>query len=335
MEDVANRAQVAASTVSLYLRQPDLVSQKLAPAIETAIKELGYVPNRLAGALAAANTRAIAVIIPSLTNAFFSSTVTAIQTVLEEHNYQLLLGTSEYSQDKEAKLVQTFLSWSPAALVLTGLQHHKATRALLRTAALPIAEMWEIGGKPFDLQVGFSHELAGQRVTEHLHAVGCRKIAYIGARMTSDHRAAQRALGYKSWIEANTTSQPLIIDTLEIASPQGAGEAMAQLLSQHPDIDGVCCSNDVLALGVLFEAQRRGIRIPDDIAVTGFGDLPFSSASVPTITTIRPPSKIIGLKVANEILQLVEMKGHKDKPTIIDVGFELVIRGSSKLILSH
>lgn len=330
MEDVAAHAGVSASSVSLFLRQPDAVSKRMAPAIKAAIKDLGYVPNRLAGSLAAANTRAVAVIIPSLTNAFFSNTVSAIQRVLEEKDYQLMLGISEYSAAQEAKLVKAFLSWSPAAVIVTGTQQSRTVSSMLRGAGVPVAQIWEIGGKPFDLQVGFQHEEAGATVTQHLHEVGCRKIAFIGARMERDRRAFMRATGYRKWLEAHAAQAPIVLNVEELASPQVGADIFRTLLDTDPDVDGICCANDVLALGLLFEAQRQGIAIPEQIAVTGFGDLPFSAISVPQITTVRLPSEQIGIETAQQILRRIEGRDARTQAQTIDLGFELVVRESTR-----
>lgn len=336
MEDVAARAKVSASSVSLYLRNPEAVSPRLSPRIKRAIDTLGYVPNKLAGSLAAARTRAIGVIVPSLGNAFFTETVTALQREFDRHDYQLLLGATEYDMDRETELVRTFLSWSPTALVVTGCSHNEATRTLLRMADAPVAEMWEIGEEPFHLQVGFSHAAAGEALAAHLHGLGVTQIAFVGARMQADRRAGQRRDGFCQWL-ARHGIEALVIDTGQDVSPAAGGQALRQALSARPGLQAVACANDVLALGVLFEAQHAGLRVPEQIAVTGFGNLPFSQVCVPPLTTVQPHAREIGLRVAQELLaqlqapedQTAASDAASARPRVVDVGFELIVRSSS------
>jgi len=329
MDDVAARARVSPSSVSLFLRNPEAVSPRIAPRIKQAIDVLGYVPNLLAGSLAAARTRAIGVVVPSLGNAFFAATVAGMQKEFDRHGYQLLLGATDYQPGREADLVRTFLSWSPTALVVTGCRHDDETRALLRSARAPVAEMWELGDQPFDLQVGFSHHAAGEAVAKHMLDIGARRVAFIGARMASDVRARQRCEGFTRTM-AKAGIETRVEDVAGDASPQTGAHALASMLNDMPNVDAIACSNDVIALGVLFEAQRRGIPVPQRLRVAGFGDLPFSEECVPPLTTIQPRATEIGLRIAQELMERTEHEPLADiEPRIVDVGFELVVRAST------
>jgi LacI family transcriptional regulator, gluconate utilization system Gnt-I transcriptional repressor len=272
-------------------------------------------------------------VVPSLGNAFFSETVAAMQKEFDRHGYQLLLGASDYDAGRETELVRTFLSWSPTALVITGCRHDDATRMLLRQARAPVAEMWELGGEPFDLQVGFSHRAVGEALAAHLYGLGARRIAFAGARMTSDLRARQRCDGLRDWL-ARKGVEVFVVDLQNGASPASGGDALGAALNGMPDVQAIACSNDVMALGVLFEAQRRGIDVPGQLALTGFGDLPFSQVCVPPLTTIQPHAASIGLRIAQELLQQLDTPADDTagplEPKVVDVGFQLVTRESSQ-----
>jgi LacI family gluconate utilization system Gnt-I transcriptional repressor len=331
MDDVAARARVSPSSVSLFLRNPEAVSPRLAASIQQAIDLLGYVPNRLAGSLAAAHTQAIGVVVPSLSNAFFSATVSAMQRVFDQHGYQLLLGATDYAPGREAHLVRAFLSWSPTALIVTGCRHDDATRTLLRGARVPVAQMWELGGEPFDLQVGFSHDAAGAAIARHLLEASARRVAFIGARMSSDLRAQQRCDGFcrtmgHGGIDVEVEDMPAS------ASPHMGAQALAQILLRMPDVDTLACSNDVLALGALFEAQRRGIAVPEQLRVAGFGDLPFSAECVPPLTTVQPHATEIGTRIAQELMPRLAESHVVRTPHVVDVGFDVVIRASTQRV---
>ncbi|WP_129138564.1 LacI family DNA-binding transcriptional regulator [Modicisalibacter coralii] len=327
MTDVAKLSGVSASTVSLYLRRPAEVSDALGRRIQNAIDTLGYVPNLMAGALAAAQTRVIGVVVPSLVNSMFSSTVSRMQMALSHHGYQLLLGHSEYSEEQEESLVRAFMSWSPSAMVLTGLQHSRETRRILTSSALPVVEMWELGSNALDTMVGFSHEDVGRAQARHLIESGCRRLAFIGARLSIDNRARLRATGLRTACQDLLgSSNCQIIDTGTDRMAEAARKALRALLAEQPDIDGIVFSNDVLALGAIAEAQARGIRIPEDIALVGFGDMDFSNCCLPSISTVRPPRQEIGDRVAMSLLDSLQGKAAE---TTVDLGFELLVRESS------
>ena len=329
MTDVASLANVSASTVSLYLRKPNEVSSALGRRIQQAIDHLGYVPNLMAGALAAAKTRVIGVVVPSMVNSMFSATVSEMQSRLSAQGYQLLLGHSGYSIDQEEALVKTFLSWSPSAMVLTGLKHTRRTKQMLSQSDIPIVEMWELGSNPLDFLVGFSHLNVGRAQTRHLIERGCKKIAFIGARMEIDCRAGQRADGYSSaLLDFLKDDCPIIIDVGNKSSAEASSKAFAQLIEQKQQVDGIIFSNDLLALGAIFEAQRLNIRIPEEIAIIGFGDMDFSSSSLPSITTVRPYKEQIGAVVAETLLSNMPVRDETQE-SVCDLGFDVIVRDST------
>lgn len=328
MSEVARLAEVSPSTVSLYLRKPAEVTQSTGQRIARAIEALRYLPNLMAGGLAAASSRVVSVIVPSVRNAFFAQTVANLQEALAAEGLQLLLGHSEYSPEQEEALVRTTLSWSPAAIVLAGLEHSRGTRQLLLSANVPVIEVWELGDRPIDMAVGFSHRDVGSAAARYLQAQGCSQIAFLGARMEQDGRARQRASGYAS-VVSERGAIPRILDYAGPASPEAGGILLARVLQDAPDVDAVICSNDLVALGVLFECQRRQLAVPDRLSVVGFGDLPFAAHCIPTLTTVRPAGGLIGRRVADLILRHMREGAVPQEERIIDTGFELIERDSA------
>jgi LacI family transcriptional regulator, gluconate utilization system Gnt-I transcriptional repressor len=309
MSDVASRASVSPSTVSLFLRRPEAVSSSVGRVIARAIDDLGYVPSLVAGGLAAASSRVVSVIVPSVRNAFFAETVSALQADLARERLNVLLGHTEYDLDEEEALVRTALSWRAAAIVLTGLTHTAGTRRLLQASATPVVEIWELGGPQIDMAVGFDHALVGETAARHLVERGRRKLLFVGARMADDRRAAARCSGFLA------TAAHLGVEAAAMEHPGPATVEigpllLAQALRAHPDVDGMAFSNDHLALGALFECQRRKIDVPQRLALLGFGDLGFSSVSNPPLTTIKPSGELIGQEVARLIRRAVESDEH-------------------------
>jgi LacI family gluconate utilization system Gnt-I transcriptional repressor len=329
MMDVAKLAQVSPSTVSLYLRKPEAVSASAGQEIAKAIGSLGYVPNLVAGGLAAASSKVVSIIVPSIRNAFFAETVSTLQAELVAEGFQVLLGHSEYGEEQEEALVRTALSWAPAAVVLTGLSHGPNTRKLLEASGVPVVEMWELGGEPIDMAVGFSHPQVGASAARHLLSKDRRTLAFLGARMQDDHRAAQRAKGFQEAAQAGGAGSCTIISHPGAATVETGALLLNRALQQIPNLDGIACSNDLIALGVLFECQRQRIAVPNDIAVVGFGDLDFSASCVPSLTTIRPSGDLIGREVARLILNSIQDNRPERAQSIVDTGHVLIERRST------
>jgi LacI family transcriptional regulator, gluconate utilization system Gnt-I transcriptional repressor len=326
MMDVAKLAKVSPSTVSLYLRKPAAVSPAAGQEIARAISTLGYVPNLVAGGLAAASSKVVSIIVPSIRNAFFAETVSTLQSELSAEGLQVILGHSEYGEDQEEALVRTALSWAPAAVVLTGLSHNAGTRKLLQASGVPVVEMWETGGKPIDMAVGFSHPQVGASAARHLLSKGRRTLAFLGARMQEDHRAAKRASGFAEEAKRVTCE---IINHPGAATVEAGSLLLNRALRQIPDLDGIACSNDLVALGALFECQRQGIAIPERVSLVGFGDLDFSASCIPSLTTIRPSGDLIGREVARLILASIHGERPEGTSRIVDTGHVLIERRST------
>ena len=329
MMDVAKLAQVSPSTVSLYLRKPEAVSPSAGQDIARAIDTLGYVPNLVAGGLAAASSKVVSIIVPSIRNAFFAETVATLQAELAAEGLQVLLGHTDYGENQEEALVRTALSWAPAAIVLTGLSHSRGTCKLLEASRVPVIEMWELGGEPLDMAVGFFHPQVGASAAGHLLSKGRRNLAFLGARMHEDRRAAQRANGFRDAGKAGGATICEIVNHPGAATVEAGALLLNRALQQVPNVDGIACSNDLIALGVLFECQRRGIAIPKNIALIGFGDLDFSASCVPSLTTIRPSGDLIGKEVARLILDSIHGSPPEGARRIVDTSHVLIERRST------
>ncbi|WP_428390365.1 LacI family DNA-binding transcriptional regulator [Lichenicoccus sp.] len=327
LKDVAARAGVAPITVSRVLNAPHNVSAELREQTQRAIDELGYVPNRFAGALASAASRIVPVIVPSLSNAVFIEVIQGIQEVLEAANYQLLLGNTQYDLGREAELVTTLLGWSPAGLIVAGLRHDARTAQLLRGCGRPLVEIMEYGRTPIDMNVGLSHLAAGETMGAHLIARGYREIGFVGGRMDVDYRAMQRFKGLDRALAAAGLQRRPPFRHAEKSSAALGGDKLMEILAREPVLDALFFANDDLAVGALLRAQREGIRVPRRIAIAGFNGLPISALTTPALTTIFSPRQRIGEIAARKLLARIE--GGNSGPARVDVGYRLEIRSST------
>lgn len=326
-KDVAERAGVGAMTVSRALRAPESVSEKLRAKIDQAVADLGYVPNRLAGGLASSRTRTVPVIIPSLSNAVFPDIVEGISKVLQDSDLQILLGNTHYSIAEEEKLVSIYLSWSPDAVIITGLEHTERTRRMLEAANIPVVEIVDLGDNPIDMNVGLSHFGAGREMGEYLIGKGYRRIAFVGPQMDRDIRSAKRLDGLGAALRDAGVDPGPVISLDRPSTVRAGGEVVSALLSETPDADAVFFANDDLAVGALLECQRRGIDVPGKLAIAGFNGLDFGGEVVPRLTTIHTPRFDIGRRAAEMIV--ARLGGDDSVDGRMDLSFKLLKRESA------
>ena len=325
LADVANAAGVSAITVSRALRVPGQVSKDTRTKIKAAIAKLDYIPDPVAKALASAQSDLIGVLLPSVTNNAFADTIRGIYDVSEPSKYSVQLANTRYTPAQEERLLRSFLRQRPAGLIVSGIDQSEEVSKLLRDAPCPVVQIFEIGPDPVDMMVGFSHIEAAAAGTAHLIEKGYRKIGFIGARM--DPRAERRLLGCRRALENAGIFDPVRMMTSSSRSSASEGGALlAQLLEKAPDTDAVLCNNDDLAIGVLFEAQRRGLDIPRQFGICGFNDMDMVSQSNPALTSVRTPRRQVGRR-AIEML-LARLKGTNGRPCE-DLGFEVIPRQST------
>lgn len=324
MSEVAARAKVGTITVSRVIRNPDKVKPETRKRVQAAIRELGYVPDETAGALSSNRSRMVGAVISTLEASIFASTVDGLTQSLRKAGQQLLLASSDYRPAIEAEVIATLLGRRPDGLILTSSEHKAEVEELLKSSGIPVIELWELPESPIDSAVGFSNRDAGRAITDFLLDRGHRKIGFIGGQASHDTRGRLRADGYSDALGARSLNPESILISDEGSGPDLGAAGLAKLLVQQPDTDAVVCVSDPVALGAYCEAQRRGLKIPQDLAITGFGDFELAGARGLGLTTIRIPGFEIGEKAAELILASRDTVAERGQ--IIDLGFELVIR---------
>lgn len=327
LKHVAARAGVSPITVSRALNRPGVVSASLRAQVQSAVDELGYVQNRVAGALAAAGAPVIPVVVPSLSNAVFIEVIQGVQEVAQRAGYQLLLGNTEYDLDREYTWISTFLGWSPPGLIIAGMRHLERTRTLLKRWGKPVVETMEYGARPLDMNVGLSHYEAGEAMAEHLISRNYREIAFVGCRLKADYRAWQRYKGLDRALgKAGLRRRPAVA----LEQPSSAllgGQALLDVLAQQPEVDAIFFANDDLAVGAILRAQREGIAVPGRVAIAGFNGLGLAELVMPALTTIVSPRLEIGSTAAQLLLDRIG--GQAVRRRRVDVSFKLVAREST------
>ena len=329
LRDVARLAGVAMITASRAINTPDRVAAATLARVQAAVEATGYVPNLLAGGLASSRSRLVAAVVPTIVGPVFLETIQSLTESLATAGYQLMLGQSGYDASREDALLDAIIGRRPDGIILTGIMHSEQGRRRLLASGIPVVETWDLARDPIDMLVGFSHEKIGPAVVEHLFARGRRRFAVL----TGDD---QRALRRKASFVAAARARGLACDSLDglptgiVRAPTTLGcgrTGLTDLLARHPGIDAIFCSSDLLALGVLTQAQAQGIAVPRQLAVVGFGDMAFARDLEPALTSVRIDGTSIGRLAARLIIDRAEGRPVVDR--IIDVGFSIVPRAST------
>ncbi|WP_309683882.1 LacI family DNA-binding transcriptional regulator [Polaromonas sp.] len=325
VHDVARLAGVSAMTVSRALNHPERVSPAMRAKVQEVVRRTGFVPNGMAGGLRSSRARLVAAVLPTLVGPVFQETIQSLNQALDAKGYQLMIGQSGYDALREDALLDAIIRRRPDGIVLTGIMHSPAGRRQLLASGIPVVETWDLTPTPIDMLVGFSNEDIGASVCAYLHRRGYRRPALLCG---DDERARRRTDGFRRM--GHTLGQEADLPTYLAPAPTtlGSGRAgLAQLLNHPAGIDSVFCSSDMLALGVLIEAQARGLAVPQQLAIVGFGDLEFAASLQPALTTVRIDGTRIGQTAAQYIVDRAD--GRTVAQPIVDIGFSIVERATA------
>jgi len=332
LRDVAFRADVSEVTASRALRNPELVSDRLRARVTEAARDLAYVPNQLASALASARTGRVAVIVPSLTNGVFDDYLRAVHDIFTPAGFLVVVLNSDYVPGYEEKAIETALGQFPEAIILAGVDQTPRARQSLRQAGIPVVQTMEIADDPIDINIGLSHFDAGYEAARHLFDLGHRRIGHITGPL--DPRTRKRMAGYLDAV-AEFGATPLIASDEKASNFALGGSLLAELMKSAPGMTAVFCGNDNLALGALFECQRRGVRVPEDMSIMGFNDLEYAKSAFPSLSTIATPRYEMARRAAEIIVEVTRGSGKRPKKRRIDLGFEVVGRESTVRLKSQ
>lgn len=323
VKDVALKAGVSPITVSRAIQRPELVSDATREHVLEVVRAMGYVPNLMAGALATSKSRLVAIVLPTIANSIYASVVQAIMDRLAEAGYHTLVGPSGYTPEHEEALLATILGRRPDGIVLTGTFHTQASRERLASAGIPVVEAWDLSEDGLDMQVGFSHEQVGTAVAEHFFAKGYRRWALVGV---DDPRALRRGQAVIARL-AELGVDNVAVQTLPLPATWEVGRrGLANLLDGGEKPDFIFCSSDTVAFGVLAEASTRGLNVPGNLAVLGFGDTLNGQFANPALSTVSVNATEMGQQVAEALLR--RFAGQKAEASV-DTGFSIIERGST------
>lgn len=322
--DVARLAGVSSATVSRVLNNSNQVKPEIRQRVEKAMEQLNYMPNAAARSLASKRTRTLGAIIPTLNNAIFAQGINAFENAGRALDYTLVLSVSNYNLEEETRLARKMIERNVDGLLLVGNGHEESTFAMLREAALRHVCVWAYEADTVSPNIGFSNSQAMWAVVDHLVELGHSSIGLLAGHTNGNDRAHNRLLGTRERLEHHGI---ILTDNLVIEIPYSIREARKQfreLIKHKPT--AIICGNDVIAVGAILEAQAMGLSIPNDIAITGFDNLPLASELSPGITTVDVQAEEMGSHSAKALINAIENK-IEVQPKCFETN--LVIRGTT------
>ncbi len=329
MRDVAERAGVSPMTVSRALSTPDRVSAEMRERVERAVKEIGYLPNHLASSLSSNRSTTIGLIVPSIDNSIYTQTIKGLSDVIRRSGFQLMISEAGYDPAEEEELIASLLTHRVSGLVLHNTEHTAQAATMIRQSGVPVVENGNLPRNPVDMAVSYSNHAAAHAMTMHLGRLGYRKIAFASLSSLNNDRSRDRIAGYLDALKAlGQEPDPRLI--IETSRGLAAGaEAVARVIQGVPEADALFCAGDVLAVGALFECQRRGWAVPGRIAIASFDDVELLRHVTPAVTTLRLPRYDIGERTAQMLLSRIIDGADHLRGSVVDLKFEIIQRESA------
>lgn len=320
IKDIAKKLNISYATVSKALSDSREISEATKEKVRNTAREMNYKPNAIARGLVMKKTKTIGLIIPDITNPFYPEIARAVEETVNKEGYSVIFCNSDWKCDKETEYVDLLISKKVDGIILapTGEQMLE-----LGNIDIPIVIVGKRNGYNNSDYVVIDDKKGGFLATEHLIKCGCRKIMFVGGKQNVESNR-DRLDGYKQALNLYN----IAIDELMIRNGNFKRESgyvlMREVLEKHYVPDGVFAGNDMLALGVIQAINEFGYKIPEDISVIGFDDIPFAELPEISLTTIAQPKYKMGILAAEEILAKIKNESVEDGKIVMTP--ELVIR---------
>ena len=326
---VARAARVSPSTVSRSFNHPELVKPATRKKIDAAVRRLGYIRNRAAQTIHGIRSGTIGLIVPTIDQAIFAELIQSFSSAVEEKGFTILLASHGYNLEREYALTRKMLEHRVDGVGLIGIEHSPDTYELLTQQNVPSLLLWNyVKEAPFPC-VGSDNYFAGYLIGQHIAELGHEKIAAIFPPQQGNDRASLRLRGVE---DALSEAGFEIRDEWCLETPYSVAASKAaalSLISFHERPSVIICGNDVLAWGAMHALSSAGIKVPDEMSVTGIGDFNGSKDFEPPLTTVRIPARTIGEKAAEAVVDLIITSGQAEVGALLMP--ELILRRTSSI----
>lgn len=325
--DVAARAGVSPATVSRFFNAPDVVRLPTRKRIEQAASDLGYIRNRMAGAMHNQFSGTMGLIVPTIDNAIFAEFIQAFSAELNRHDCTMLIATHDYDLNNEIAIVRSLLERRIDAVAVIGLQHEQVPLDMLASRNVPVIAAWNYRSNSNLACVGADNFEAGEKVGLYLKERGHKDIALVFPPTKNNDRANDRYNGVLSALSAYYEDIPSHRNVTSLYDIGTAKHVVESLLCQHSRPSAIICGNDVIAQGAVFACHKLGVKVPDQVSIIGIGDFRGSAHMEPSLTTLRIPAKRIGEVTAERLCNQVRSggQGHLER---VKINTEIMERGS-------
>jgi len=329
LRDVARLAGVSLGSASRALSNPDQVKPATLAKVDAAVRQLQYVMDGAARALALRRTYSLAAIFPTLNNPIYADSIQALQHRLNECGYQLIIASHEYDRDRELSSVRNFIERGVEGVFLVGTDHDPAVFELLHRSQRPYVLMWSVDDCRDHCAVGFSNVRGGELIADHVLALGHRDVAILTGKRQYNERARYRIEGVRKRFARLGVEVPENRIVEQPFSLEGGRAGFEQVLATSTRPTALICTTDLLALGACEQAKRRQVNVPADMTITGFDDISFSAIASPSLTSVSIPIFEIGRISADTLIAQIEGIT-VDQITELDIA--LIVRESSERI---
>ena len=328
LQEVARAAGVSPSTVSRTLSRPDLVNGETRERVEAAVRELGYRPSRVARRLRVARgySELIGLVIPDLQNPFFADVARGVEDVAARHGYTVLIGNSDEDVEKEARYLNAMMAEAVDGIILPPSCEGRSAAVDLARAGVPLVCVDRRLDKARADTVVVDNVRGAADATEHLIALGHRRIGYLeGKQGVSTTR--ERLEGYLAALVAQGIESDPGLLVAGDSRPESGRRLAAKLLERPDRPTALLVGNGMMTLGAVEAIHAQGLRIPDEVAVVGYDDMPWALALTPALTVVRQPGYELGLRA----MELLRQRIHEPERSFTTVMLqpELVVRGST------
>lgn len=324
---LAEEAGVSVATVSRTLRKPETVAASTRMRILKLIERHRFVPDGRAATFSSKRTGIVGLIVPTISNSIYAAFTEAIQSTLQDVGLSLLIANANYSADIERDIIRKFTESRVEGVILTGYERDAALYKLLRHYEIPFVVTWSTSPKRSVPTISFNNTDAAAKAVEKLIQLGHRRIGLVCGMTRVNDRAAQRLESYRAVLARHSIAfDPTLVAEIPFEI-EIAAEAATRLISNFNPPTALFCANDIQAMGALFACQRQGIRVPDDVSIIGFDDLPSTRVINPPLSTVHVPAKKMGEEAAKAIIAAAR----QNVPVRSQVlPTELIIRSSVK-----
>lgn len=317
IKDVALKAGVSIATVSRVLNNRGALSEKTKQKVFKAMKDLDYQPNEIARTLSKQSSKIFGLIIPSMTHPFYATLSSSIEHYGFEKGYKLMICNSSFETKKEQSYLEMLRRNMVDAIVVAS--HNSDNAELFQNVHMPIISAEQILSPSIPAVVSDNYN-GGYIATMHLIERGCKKLAHVSGDMSLHLSSDERYKAFVDACEANGVEHWLYEANEKMLIELDYTDLVNRMLNEHPDIDGIFASSDVIAMEAIKTCIIRGLAIPDKVKVVGFDDVYIGSLFYPEITSVKQDIDSLGRNIVDNLIRMIN---HEEVPmkTVVPVQF--------------